>query len=103
MTTLTLGSQPAELSVVLNADADFDAILRRGDEQDWDDSHVLKLTFVFRGTAPTVSWSATFSGVDASFSKDRVDVNAVIAARPSKVQLWYDELLWATGTVTVNR
>lgn len=103
MTTLTLGSQPAELSVILNMDADFEAIVRRDDETDWDVDAVLKLTFTFGGTKPSVDWIATFNGPDAHWSLDRVEVDAVATARPRKVQLWYDELLWATGTVTVNR
>lgn len=106
MSTLTLGAQPVELDVILNADADFAPSIARDDDSNFSVGAVLKLVFTFRGSDP-VEWISSINGSTATWNIDKVQVNAVIAAHPSSVKLWLiegsTETLWATGIVTANR
>lgn len=99
----TLGSAPDTLKVVLVKGADFVSTLTRKDGTDWpvDTEVVLE----FKTTSP-VSWSATLTGSSAMWNVDQADVDALIAAKPRSVKLWYVEgevrLLWAQGDLDIR-
>jgi hypothetical protein len=101
-----LARSPLDLEVILNVDWDYNATLRRSDGTEWPVGSELNLIFTFAAGDP-VTWPAALAGTDARWSVDKTAVNPVAAARPRRVVLAYvegaDDLLWASGTVTVNR
>lgn len=100
MATITLGMTPDRLKVILVADADFLASLRRKDDADWPQSQVI-LDF------GAIEWPATIQASTAVWNVNEDDVNALIEARPREVRLWYIEgdqrILWALGDVEIQR
>lgn len=100
--TFTLGYTPEKFKLVLAAGADFFSALTRSDGQPWPVGSELILDFA--GAAP--SWTATLSGATATWDVDQADVDALIAARPRKVRLFYVDgearLLWAVGALDVK-
>lgn len=98
--SITLGSVPENLSVVLSKDADFFTTLENADGA-WSVTAQIKLVFS-NGT----TWTATIAGINATFNVDYVQVNAVITAKPTWVKLFYvdgtTEICWAIGRVVPN-
>jgi len=106
--TLVLGQGPLALRVVLVTGADFVSALKRSDSTDWEVGTAIELEIRTRdenGDTVYESWPAAIAGDTAEWNLDLADVNAVIAARPSTVRLWYVlgelRLLWAQGDVEV--
>lgn len=102
MADLALGTAPLSLDVLLPRDADFIATLTRDDDVAWADTATVFLQFNFRN-APAQQWDAELDGASVLFNVDKVEVNAVLDARPSNVKLWFIdgdvEVLWASGKV----
>lgn len=106
--SFTLGQGPETLRVVLVSNADFVSALKRSDATSWDLATQIALEIRTRaqdGTTAYVTWTATLNGDTAQWNVDMLEVNNVIAARPSTVRLWYTlgelRLLWAQGDVEV--
>lgn len=97
--TLTLGSAPQQLTVVLIRDADFVAVLHNS-AGDWDAGVSIELRF-----GDTV-WVATLAGADATFNVDKAAVNALVATKPRTARLFYVDgdvdLCWATGSASIR-
>lgn len=104
MATVTLGSVPQMLKVILTKNADFVASMKKADNTSWPSAQLF-LQFEIKDASPIV-WQASFSGAVASWNVDLVDVNALLAAKPRGVKLWYDEgdyeALWAQGEIDVR-
>lgn len=98
--SITLGSVPENLTVVLTKDADFFTTLQNADG-DWPIGAQVQLIFQ-DGTV----WEAGISGPDAVFSIDSSQVNLIIDLKPRFVKLFYreglTEICWALGGVQTN-
>lgn len=95
----TLGFAPEKFDVDVSAGADFYSSLRRKDGTDWAATAQVILDFGV-GINP---WVATLTGPVATWDIDQAVVDAVIAAKPKKVRLWYVDggtrLLWGSGAL----
>lgn len=95
--TFTLGRAPEKLRVVVSADGDFISGIRRADGTDWPVGTSLILDF--GGT----EWPSVNTADLALWSVDAAQVDALIAARPRRAQLWFVDgetrLLWASGSL----
>lgn len=104
-TTITLGTVPQVLKVILVEHADFVASMRRSDGQSWPDGASLSLQFTLKEGGPTI-WEASFASAVASWDVDRDVVDALVASKPRAVRLWYEEgelqALWAQGEIDVR-
>jgi len=98
----TLGSAPEKFKVVVSAGSDFFSALTRSDGQPWPDG--AELIIDFGDAAP--AWHAALAGATATWAVDEADVDALIAAKPKKVRLFYVDgdtrLLWAQGALAVS-
>lgn len=104
--TLTLGSTPQSLEVILVEGADFisalDSVDAAGAPDNWPGTAVISLKF--NDTANTV-WTATITAAAADWNVDKADVAALESRLPSygKVELTYldgtTDLLWFHGKV----
>lgn len=98
--SITLGTVPENLTVVLTKDADFFTTLENADG-DWSVTAEIKLIF-----STETEWSATISGDEATFNENYTEVNTVLAAKPLWVKLFYidgtTEICWAMGEVQPN-
>ncbi len=109
MATFQMGQPPESLRVVLVAGADFVTQLRRKDGTPWPVGSDLYLAFSFSASSgqTPVRWDAAFSGDVAAWNVDHLEVDALIAKRPSVARLWYVEdpleLLWAQGDLDIRR
>lgn len=99
--SFTLGYTPEKFKLALTAGSDFFSALTRSDGASWPDGTQLVLEF-----DTGASWPAALSGATATWDIDQDVVDAVIAARPRKVRLWYVDgetrLLWAQGAPAVS-
>jgi hypothetical protein len=102
--SFNLGRAPERFTVTLVENADFIAALRRANGEDWPGT--LQVSLVFNDTDET-TWTATINGPQLLWNVDKVESDAVFAARPKKVTLWYVdgdvEISWAQGTVVYLR
>ena len=98
--SITLGTKPDTLTLVLARGADFAATLRNTTGA-WSPTAVIQLRI-----DPTTVWTATLSGADAVFAIDAALVDALVTTRSSKVKLFYtdgdSEVCWAIGTIQAN-
>lgn len=107
--SISLGAEPDTLTVHLSVGADFNSTLvlldDAGAEVDWPVGTVITLRFA-RTTVVEETWTATITGAEATFDKDKAVVDATIAANRRNVRLFYvngaEDLLWASGTVAVH-
>lgn len=99
--TFTMGYAPQDFLVVLAHGSDFATSLRRTDGADWPTGLAVSIDF-----STGESWAAQVDGSLISWSVDAAVVDAVIAAAPDAVRLWYVDgltrLLWARGKVSVR-
>jgi hypothetical protein len=98
--SITLGTVPENLTVVLTKDADFFTTLQNADGN-WSVTAEIKLIF-----STGDEWDATISGEEATFNVDSTTVNTLLEARPIWVKLFYidgtTEICWAKGEVSPN-
>jgi predicted ThiF/HesA family dinucleotide-utilizing enzyme len=99
MASVTLGSAPASMSLLLVPGADFVCTLVSQDGT-WPATAAIAIEVA------DATWEATVSGTDAVFNVDQAQVNAVIAQDPNRFKLWYTDgttrLLWGSGLVSVH-
>lgn len=100
--TFTLGYAPEKFKLTVTAGADFFQALTRSDDVPW--SSTAELILDFDNAAP--AWHATLSGATATWDVDQTEVDALIAARPRKVRLYYVDgetrLVWGVGALDVK-
>lgn len=100
MATITLGSRPVAMSLLLVAGGDFVCTLT---SQDGDWPATATITLEVAGT----TWTAALAGPEATFNVDQDDVDTVIEAKPTRFKLWYTDggthILWGAGSVVVHR
>ena len=97
--SVDLGLRPDTLTVTLQAGAGFTSALTNT-AGDWATGDTISLRF-----STGQEWFAAITGPTASWDVAHADVDAVIAANPRHVGLWYVNgaavACWARGTVTV--
>lgn len=106
---ISLGAEPDTLTVHLSPGADFDSTLvlldDDGAETDWPVGTVITLRFAKTAATETV-WTATIDGAEATFSVDKATVDTLLAQNRKTARLYYvngtDDLLWASGSVSVH-
>lgn len=98
--SVQLGYSPTPMSLTLSPGSDFVTTLVSQDGN-WPTTAVISIEV---GDA---TWTATLNLTEARFEVDQVAVDAVIAAKPTRFALWYEDgttrLLWGTGPVVVPR
>lgn len=98
--SITLGTVPENLTVVLTKDADFFTTLENADGN-WPSGATIQLIFE-DGTI----WDSVISGENATFSIDATEVNLIIDLKPRTVKLFYKEgtteICWALGGVQAS-
>ena len=97
--SITLGTTPENLTVVLTKDADFFTVLENADGN-WSGTAQIELRF------GDIVWSSTIAGADATFNIDADQVNDIITARIQRAKLFYidgdTEICWALGDVEAS-
>lgn len=95
--SITLGTAPQKLNVLLTKDADFFTTLRSSDG-DWPGTARIELRL------GSIVWEAEITGTDAVISVDFVEVNKVYSSPIQQAKLFYidgtTDICWGLGKVT---
>ncbi|EFQ84700.1 hypothetical protein HMPREF0063_10041 [Aeromicrobium marinum DSM 15272] len=100
MPEVQFGADPLPLKVILTSGADFRQVVQADDGEPWPESLSAELRFSSGQT-----WAATVDGTDLVWAVDKAQVAVVIAAEPSRVDLFAvdgtSDECWARGVVVI--
>lgn len=102
--SVSLGYRPVGLTLTVTPASTFAAALRSSAGA-WADGTGISLVFHTADGSVVATWAAAISGDTASWTEPPTEVDALIAAAPSRVVLWYTDgtypIEWARGVIEV--
>ena len=103
--TTNYGVLPVRSSFTLASDASFYQVVTTADGLDYPGTATMSLKFLNEVDAVVATWTATIAGANATFSKTKTEVAALLLLLPVQGRVFYvssvggPELLLAQGTI----